>query len=291
MRAAMVTTRLPLNSLRFLQAVAQHGSMARAAEALNVEPSAVSMQLKALADYVGAPLVVKARGGVELTPLARRLLPPVAAGLAQIEQSLRAARQAAREQPFVISLLPSFLLLCLVPHLDRLEAAAEGHPLVLTASKSAVAFGAGEADAAVRLGAGSWPGTQASKLADEYLVPVCAPALRGRVGTLAAGELPGDVTLLSSRLDPWERWSSGAPARRAVVVDDAVAVVMQAEQGRGVALTRLSLVQDALRAGRLAEVGPRIAYRSAYYWVTPASGGHPALADRLQATFRSVLAG
>jgi DNA-binding transcriptional LysR family regulator len=111
------------------------------------------------------------------------------------------------------------------------------------------------------------------------------------VGTLAAGELPGDVTLLSSRLDPWERWSSGAPARRAVVVDDAVAVVMQAEQGRGVALTRLSLVQDALRAGRLAEVGPRIAYRSAYYWVTPASGGHPALADRLQATFRSVLAG
>jgi DNA-binding transcriptional LysR family regulator len=291
MRAAMVTTRLPLNSLRFLQAVAQHGSMARAAEALNVEPSAVSMQLKALADYVGAPLVVKARGGVELTPLARRLLPPVAAGLAQIEQSLRAARQAAREQPFVISLLPSFLLLCLVPHLDRLEAAAEGHPLVLTASKSAVAFGASEADAAVRLGAGSWPGTQASKLADEYLVPVCAPALRGR-----GGDAGGRGTPRRCHLAQQPPRSMGAlEFRRA-----------RAPRGRG---RRRRGGRDAGRAGSRGCVDAAVARAGCAARRTPRRsraahrlpqrlllgdaglGGHPALADRLQATFRSVLAG
>ena len=120
-QAQGVAPRLPLNALRFLQALAQFGSMARAADALNVEPSAVSMQIRALADYVGAPLVVRAGRGVALTPLARQLLPPVAAGLEQIERSLRSARQVAGRQPFVISMLPSFLLLCLVPHVDRIE--------------------------------------------------------------------------------------------------------------------------------------------------------------------------
>jgi len=49
--------RLPFNALRVFEAVARHGSMARAAEALNVLPSAASMQMKNLSGYVGVPLV------------------------------------------------------------------------------------------------------------------------------------------------------------------------------------------------------------------------------------------
>lgn len=290
MRATMEPSaaRLPLNSLRFLQAVARHGSMARAAQALHVEPSAVSMQIKALADYLGAPVVVRSGRGVELTALARQLLPPVAEGLAQIERSLQRARQAAREQPFVISLLPSFLLLALVPHLERIEQAGGMRRVMLSPSKALADVGDASVHAAIRLGAGAWPGLRARKLADEFLVPVCIPDLRRRVGVLAPGELPRGVPRLSSRRDTWDLWCPGAGAGSGVLVDDAVAVVMQAEAGRGVALTRLALVGPALRAGRLVEAGPRLPYQAAYYWVTPQDTQDDGLEDRLFAVLREI---
>ena len=82
--------RLPLNSLRVFEAVGRFGSMARAAEALNVQPSAVSMQIRNLTDFVGLPLVAKAGRRIELTAHGRTLLPAVLAGLGQIESAVAA---------------------------------------------------------------------------------------------------------------------------------------------------------------------------------------------------------
>lgn len=282
------TPRLPLNALRVLQAVARHGSMARAAEALNVEPSAVSMHVKALADFVGSPMVVRSGRGVELTSAARALLPAIATGLDLIEGALDAARQKAGARPFVVSLLPSVLLLCLVPILPTIEQAAHGRRVMFTPDKQLADLAAQAADAAIRLGRGAWPGALARKLGDEFLVPVCAPHLRTQVGRLQQGELPAGVPLLSSHLDGWELWSPGGTRARALVVDDAVAVVMQAQLGHGVALSRLSLVRQSVRAGRLVEVGPRIPYRAAYYWVTPLAGDGGGLADQLYEILSSV---
>jgi DNA-binding transcriptional LysR family regulator len=61
--------------------------------------------------------------------------------------------------------------------------------------------------------------------------------------------------------------------RPRVAIDDAIAVVQAAEQGRGVALVRVRLAEAALSEGRLIAVGEPIAYRWSYYWVaarTPA---------------------
>ena len=265
-----VIPRLPLNSLRVFEAVARFGSMARAAAALNVQPSAVSMQMKNLAEFVGLPLIAKVGKRVELTSHGQALFPSVLAGLGQIEDTIASLRRAAREQPFTLSVLPAFLHLWLLPRIAAFEAEHPSFRMRILSSRELVDPARGEADAAVRLGAGTWAGLQAKKLMDEGLVPVCAPSLRKRVGRLARGGVPKGVPLLHSAVDPWTRWSTEADKGQQplIAIDDAIAVVKAAEQGRGVALARTSLVEAAVREGRLVALGAPVAYRWSYYWVT-----------------------
>ena len=57
-----------LRRLRSLCAIADHGSLTGAAAALDFTQPAVSQHLAALEAEVGAPLVVRSRGGAQLTP-------------------------------------------------------------------------------------------------------------------------------------------------------------------------------------------------------------------------------
>lgn len=265
-------SRLPLNSLRAFEAVARYGSMAQAAEALNVQPSAVSMQIKNLSEFVGLPLLTRHGRKLELTSYGQTLLPSVVSGLCRIEDAIAELQRTRRTQPFTVSVLPAFLHLWLLPRLPSFEVAHPAFRMRVLASRELVDPSRGDADAAIRLGLGRWPGLKAQKLMGEGLVPVCSPRLRKLVGSLAPGELPHGVPLLQSAMAPWTRWSPRADQgrQRSVAVDDAMAVVEAAQQGKGVALARTTLVHDAIVQGKLVAVGKPIDYGRSYYWVTAA---------------------
>ncbi|HEY5754534.1 MAG TPA: LysR family transcriptional regulator [Steroidobacter sp.] len=63
------------NDLKYLLAVANHGSTVAAAKALGVNQSTVQRRLVELERQLGRPLLVREPSGYELTPLARELLP------------------------------------------------------------------------------------------------------------------------------------------------------------------------------------------------------------------------
>jgi DNA-binding transcriptional LysR family regulator len=285
-------SRLPFNALRVLVAVGRHGSLTKAAEALHVEPSAISMQMKALADYVGVPLLEKVGRSVALTPTAQALIPAIASGLTQIEGAIQGLERRQRDR-FVLSVLPSALSLWLLPQLPQLQRVARlhGRKLVFAAATASVDLASEGCDAAIRLGHGSWPGLDAQRVADETLVPVCAPGLARAVGRVEAGTFPRGIDLLSTKSDSWLRWATHHPrpeVLHTVVIEDPVALVLAAEAGLGVALARGRLAEAALAAGRLVQVGPAIAYRYAYFWVTlPGASSDPlglAMADALRAS-------
>ncbi len=261
--------RLPLNALRVFEAVARHGSMTKAAQALNVQPSAVSMQMKNLTEHIGTPLVMKVGKRLELSAAGTTLLGAVVAGLGQIEDTVTTLRKAAENAPFTLSVLPSYLHTWLMPRLPAFEAANPSCRVQLLVSRELADLNQGQVHAAVRLGAGHWPGLHAEHLMDEWLLPVCAPKLSKRVGVVALGHCPAGVNLLHGSVDPWSLWAGKtAPARApTLTIDDAFALVTAAEAERGVALARWSVAQPALAAGRLVAVGKRIRYRYAYYWV------------------------
>lgn len=65
---------LDIATLRSLQAVAEYGAVTRAAEALNMTQSALSMQMRRLEDSFGNPILLKQGRGVILSDFAHELL-------------------------------------------------------------------------------------------------------------------------------------------------------------------------------------------------------------------------
>lgn len=84
--------------LRVLQMVDRYGTVTAAAEAMRYTPSAVSYQLRQLAEHLGVTLVEPAGRGIQLTAAARTVLRHTAAMQAQWEQA-RSELAATTEEP------------------------------------------------------------------------------------------------------------------------------------------------------------------------------------------------
>ena len=83
---------LDLNLLRVFDAVFRHGSVSRAALALDLSQPAASQAVTRLRNLLGDPLFERIHGGVRPTPRAERLAPTVRSALAMLEVALAEAR-------------------------------------------------------------------------------------------------------------------------------------------------------------------------------------------------------
>lgn len=226
------------------------------------------------------------RGAVSRSlPDGAALAAEIGAGLGQIEGALRALRIAACSEPIVLSVLPNFLNTWLLPRLTQLEADLPDLDLRLHSSSDPVPLDAGGADAAVRLGPGRWAGTRAEKLAAEWIVPVCAPAELARAGAIESGGWPHRHRLIHNSVDPWSLWAEPEPPGlvKRLMLDDALAALLAAENGQGLALVRASVAAERLARGTVVQAGPRLAYRYAFYFVTPLQAVRPEVATPLAA--------
>jgi DNA-binding transcriptional LysR family regulator len=117
-----------LRRLRALRAVADHGTLAAAADALHLTPSAVSQQLAALERDVGRALLEPAGRSVRLTPAARVLVAHADALFAQVErlEGELAAEGGAPAGEVRVGGFPTALAGLLGPAVPALRAAAPG---------------------------------------------------------------------------------------------------------------------------------------------------------------------
>jgi len=112
---------LEIRHLRSLQAIDDTGSLARAAEQLNLTQSALSHQIKALENYYEAPLFLRSTKPLRLTPagqhlitLAKRVLPEIDAA----DRQLRRVAEGSRGRLF-IAIECHACFEWLIPVLDR----------------------------------------------------------------------------------------------------------------------------------------------------------------------------
>ena len=89
----------PLNALRTFEAAARHVSFIHAADELAVTPGAVSRQVKALEQWLGAPLFRRAHKQVSLTPLGRSSLEAVSEPLEALALATDRATHRPRPTP------------------------------------------------------------------------------------------------------------------------------------------------------------------------------------------------
>ena len=101
--------RLPLATLEVFTAIAEHGSLRAAADALDIKPSTVSHQLKNLEDRIGMSLFVRTTRSVSLTEAGRALLRGTSPAFRQIGDALESARTTGHSARGTLRLaLPEF---------------------------------------------------------------------------------------------------------------------------------------------------------------------------------------
>ena len=244
-----------LNALRTFEAVASRLSFSRGAQALNVSPAAVSSQIRALEERLNQPLFLRQGRQISLTEAGNKLLPGVQRGLAELRQAVEVVTQDSTEGVLNISMMPSFLQKWLMPRLVGFYGAEPNIDLRINADNANVDFDQSDMHAAVRFGLGDWPGLKVLKLADDWILPVCSQRLLDETGPINSVKDLQKRDLLFLESEMWEPWfrAMGKSTRdsRWSMLNDSISVLMAAEQGEGIALSRWSLVARDIEAGRL----------------------------------------
>src|SRR6188472_2134448 len=123
----MPRSRLPLNTLTALRAVAELQNLRAAAEALHLTHSAVSQQIRGMEEQLGFELFERRGRRIVLNAAGEALLRSVEPALAMLDDGVQAASAASAgsAQRLRVTVLPSFAQRWLLPRIGRWR---ERHP-------------------------------------------------------------------------------------------------------------------------------------------------------------------
>jgi LysR family glycine cleavage system transcriptional activator len=270
-----------LQALACFEAAARHQSYTRAAQELALTQGAVSRQLTALEDFVGVPLFKRTRHGVSLTERGRDYAAQVAIRLQALEQdTLDVMSTQGLGSVLHLAAVPTFATRWLIPRLPALKALQPELTVHIETRTRPFMFAETPFDAALFAGTAEqvshWAGTQAVKLLDEVVVPVCARSLLRGQSSLSPEAIAGMPLLQqSTRPDAWRQWfeAQGVAAPQALSGARFELFSMTAAAatcGMGLALVPRLLVEDELTRGDLVVACDRPMTNSrAYYLVQP----------------------
>lgn len=240
---------LALNALRAFEAAARLGGFAAAAAELGVSPGAVTAHVKALEDRLGAALFRRGAKGVELTALGARVLPAFTGAFDALGSAQHLLRAEAAPRAVHIATLPAVAQLWLSPRLPALRAAMPEVAISITAMEAPPNLKRAPYDLSL------FPGDMGQLVAEDWLFPVCSPALAAQVtGPEALLRLPCLIDMAWA--GDWALWAASALpgqgfAPRGPVFSLYALAVEEAVNGAGVLMAHGALVAGHLAAGRL----------------------------------------
>lgn len=268
----------PTASLRAFEVATRHATFTAASEELHVTQSAVSHQLRHLEELWQLKLFERGKS-LTLTPAGAALAPIVRGFFADLEATLAELREHKGRVRLKVSTTYSYALKWLLPRLPTL---AQQHPdilVTLDTTDALIKFASSDADVAIRLGTGNYPGLFTEFLFREHIFPVASPALLARFGSPRQPSELLRYPLLTrdgSDLVPrWEVWFehvglSISTLKENVRFADTNMTVDAALLGHGVALVRSGHVEAQIADGSLIRLF-EVPFPSpvAYYFVCP----------------------
>ncbi|UUX96471.1 LysR family transcriptional regulator [Aquabacterium sp. J223] len=283
---------LAIGPLRAFEAVARLSSFRAAGDELFLTQSAISRQIRALEDELGAPLFNRGTRHVELTAAGHTLLRALAPLLARLDGTVRQIRSARARQRVSLSTLASFASLWLLPRLQDFQRRHLDIDIRISASDNLVDLDDAELDLVIRHCRDGTAPAGARKLFGEVVTPAIGTALQALAARGEAPPLlqPDDLaghTLLeeddhhpASAFLSWRHWLQqhglpGLEPARWLYLNFTYQQVQAALAGQGVTLARVGLVADALQRGELVEpFGPGMRVPVPWaYWVAPTTEG------------------
>lgn len=271
-------SKLPsLDLVRGFVAVGRRMSITQAARDLFLTQSAVSRQVHALEEFLGARLLVRGHRSIAFTPEGERLFRSADGAIQQLQYVVGELRVTGRLRPVTISAATGFIMLWLLPRMGRLHGAYPGIDVRISANNQLQDLRNEGIDLAIRYAGAQQVPPGSVRLFGEALAPVAAPSLGVRA-VRSAGALARQTLLeFDEPRAPWLHWqswleSSGWPDARPahfLRFNQYDMVIQAAIAGQGIALGRRELVQALVDDGKLVWLAaPRPPVKKAHaYWL------------------------
>ncbi|MDA5192692.1 transcriptional regulator GcvA [Govanella unica] len=248
----------PLNALRAFESAARFMSFTKAADHLHVTQAAISHQVKALEEWVGAPLFQRLNRGLSLTEAGRIYLPLLTEAFDMLADATALVMTGSAKRVLSISTLDSFASMWLLPRLARFrERFPDIDVRIISVDREKDSLMNGDVDVDLRYGDGNWPGLAVTHFLNEDIFPVCTPAIRDgehplvELSDLRHHTLLHDVMIMDWRIWLEEEGVMDVDSSRGPGFNHSYLVTQAAINGDGVALGRGALVIDAIKRGQL----------------------------------------
>jgi LysR family glycine cleavage system transcriptional activator len=249
----------PLTTLRAFEAAARYQSFRLAAGELGVTPTAISHQIRLLEEWLGQPLFERRTRQVGLTEAGLALFPVLQKGFDDAAAAIAAIRSRPPRATVTLSATAAFTARWLVPRIGRFQHAFPEIDLRLDASEGLANLDAGQADIAIRYGAGPYSGFLTDILFQDRFGVVASPALQ----ISKSADLLGKTLLhfewhRADACNPtWSLWSDlsgiALDENSHLRFSNESHAIQAAIAGQGAGLLSLVLVEAELRAGLLTQ--------------------------------------
>jgi LysR family transcriptional regulator of beta-lactamase len=268
-RAGFTPSSVSLNALRAFEASARHLSFTKAAEELCVTQAAISHQVKALEERIGAALFRRTPKGLVLTDEGMALAPTLTDTFERMQRLLERFDGGRLREVLTVGVVGTFAVGWLLP---RLADFREQHPLIdlrLLTNNNKVDIVGESLDFAIRFGDGAWHGVESERIMDAPFAPLCSPATAARLHE--PSDLAALPLLRSYRPQDWPTWLEAAGvgeiSARGPLFDSSWVMVQAAMLDEGVALAPPKMFERTLAEGRLVQPFPLEVDLGAY-WLT-----------------------
>ncbi len=270
----------PLAAIRVFEAAGRHENFTTAAAELGMTQAAVSYQVKALEERLGAALFVRERGRATLTALGARLMPALKDGFDMIERGFAAIREDD-EALLTVATTFTFANTWLAWRLGGFQVEHPDLAVRLTTGNRMVDLKAGEADVSIRAGAKPWDGLDCVPLMQVDFSPMCAPSCLERTEAalgrpLEPADLPA-LPLISPDDEWWDHWFAAAGVEAAgrsrssgLRLDSQADEGHAAMGGQGFVLLTPAFWRNDVADGRLIQPFALTATAGYRYWLVTA---------------------
>ncbi|MBJ7539774.1 LysR substrate-binding domain-containing protein [Marinomonas transparens] len=260
----------PLKSLLAFRHAARSLSFKDAAGQLHVTQAAISQQIKTLEETLGVPLFERHTRQISLTHEGQYLFEHAEKAFELLETGVKGIIDDPNPNTLVISTLPSFASRWLVSRLGHFQEKEKDINIHLSPSLSLASFSDGNLDLSIRLGQGTYAGLRSDLLFDEFLLPVCHPALLNNTKEIKQqlAALPVITDGGPDLIHVWPEFqrylgSTNTPLKSHLHVSDSTILIEALLSGQGITMARFSLVYELIEKGQL--ICPLPIYVKSYY--------------------------
>jgi DNA-binding transcriptional LysR family regulator len=265
-----------LSLLAAFEAASRTGSVTAAAKELGLTQSAVSRQILALEEQLGAALFVRERQTIRLTLAGDGYAREIREALRRISSASLNLRANPYGGTLNLAVLPTFGTRWLVPKLQDFLDSHPGISVNLVTRLSPFDFRLDSIDAAIHYGLPHWPGAELTFLMHEVVVPACSPAFKIKHGLDKPIDLLNVPLLhLTTRPDAWEKWFRDKDVIfdniHGMLFDQFTMAAEAACVGLGAALLPAFLIGEELKNGALVPAVPGESDSTDAYYLASAS--------------------